>query len=157
MKKEKIRWGILGAGVISNAFAKDFKYMQNAELVAVAARKVEKAKVFATEYNIPQALSYEELYKSNNIDAVYIATTHNFHYEQTMKCLQNGKAVLCEKPVTVNDKEFKDLMHLAKSKKLFILQMIISFPDLLEDYMMKLLNLEKLLPNTMVQRKQKKQ
>ncbi len=122
MKKEKIKWGILGAGVISHAFAKDFKYMQHAELVAVAARDCEKAKIFASDYKIPQAISYDELYRSNEIDAVYIATTHNFHYEQTMKCLQNGKAVLCEKPVTVNDKEFKDLMHVSKSKKLFLME-----------------------------------
>lgn len=124
MKNEKIRWGILGAGVISHEFAKDFKFMQHAALVAVAARDVEKAKIFASEYKIPQALSYDELYRSSDIDAVYIATTHNFHFEQTLKCLQNGKAVLCEKPVTVNDKEFKVLEQVSKSKKLFLMEAI---------------------------------
>ncbi len=122
MKKEKIRWGIIGAGVISHAFVNDFKYMKNAELVAIAARDVEKAKAFASKYNIPQALSYDELYSHNDIDAVYIATTHNFHYEQAMKCLQNGKAVLCEKPVTVNDREFKELMQLSKTNNLFLME-----------------------------------
>ena len=122
MTKEKIRWAILGAGVIAHDFAKDFKYMQHAELIAVAARDREKAKAFASGYNISQALSYEELYQSNDIDAVYIATTHNFHYEQTKKCLQNGKAVLCEKPITVNDKEFKELMAFSKSNKVFLME-----------------------------------
>ncbi len=107
MDKNKVRWGLLGAGVIAHSFAKDFSFMQNAELVAVAARDVERAKVFAAQYNIPQSLSYEELYNSEDVDAVYIATTHNFHFEQAMECLQKGKAVLCEKPITVNDKEFK--------------------------------------------------
>jgi len=123
-KKTKIRWAILGAGRIANSFTKDFPLMYNADLVAVAASDRERAKNFATQYNIPQALSYDELYASKEIDAVYIATTHNFHFEQALKCLQNGKAVLCEKPVTVNDKEFKVLMELSKNKKLFFMEAI---------------------------------
>lgn len=123
-KKTKIRWSILGAGRIANSFTKDFPLMYNADLVAVAASDRERAKKFATQYNIPQALSYDELYASKEIDAVYIATTHNFHFEQALKCLQNGKAVLCEKPVTVNDKEFKVLMELSKNKKLFFMEAI---------------------------------
>jgi predicted dehydrogenase len=123
-KKTKIRWAILGAGRIANSFTKDFPLMYNADLVAVAASDRERAKNFATQYNIPQALSYDELYASKEIDAVYIATTHNFHFEQALKCLQNGKAVLCEKPVTVNDKEFKVLMKLSKNKKLFFMEAI---------------------------------
>ena len=121
MKKEKIRWGILGAGHIAQSFVKDFPLLKNAALVAIGASDIGRAKTFAATHNIPQALSYDELYQSNDIDAVYIATTHNFHYEQTKKCLQNGKAVLCEKPVTVNDKEFKDLMSLSQRKNLFLM------------------------------------
>lgn len=122
MKNEKIRWGILGAGKIANAFAKDFPLMQNAELVAVASGDKERASNFAKEYNIPKALSHDELYNSSEIDAVYIATTHNFHFEQVMKCLQHGKAVLCEKPITVNDTEFKELMSLSKEKNVFLME-----------------------------------
>lgn len=122
MKKDKIRWGILGAGVIANAFVNDFKYMRNAELVAIAARDIARAKIFAEKNNILLALNYQDLYSSNEIDAVYIATTHNFHYEQALKCLQNGKAVLCEKPITVNDKEFKELMNLSQSKNVFLME-----------------------------------
>lgn len=120
--KTKIRWAILGAGRIANAFAKDFPLMQNAELVAVASGDKEKATNFAKEYNIPKALSHDELYNSDEIDAVYIATTHNFHFEQALKCLQNGKAVLCEKPITVNDAEFKKLMSVSKEKNIFLME-----------------------------------
>ncbi len=122
MNKNKVRWGILGAGVIAHSFAKDFSFMQNAELVAVAARDVERAKVFAAGYNIPQSLSYDELYNSEDVDAVYVATTHNFHFEQTMQCLKKGKAVLCEKPVTVDDKEFKELMSFSKTNRVFLME-----------------------------------
>jgi len=122
MTKRKIKWGILGAGVISHAFVKDFKYMQNAELLAVAARDKEKAIAFAGKYDIPQALNYDELYDSKDIDAVYVATTHNFHYEQAKRCLENNKAVLCEKPVTINSEEFKELAYLSRNKKLFFME-----------------------------------
>ena len=121
-KKSKILWAILGAGKIANAFAKDFPFMQNADLVAVASSDQERARNFAKEYNIPKALSYDELYNSHEIDAVYIATTHNFHFEQALKCLQNGKAVLCEKPITVNDSEFKKLAAVSKEKNVFLME-----------------------------------
>ena len=120
--KTKIRWAILGAGRIANAFAKDFPLMQNAELVAVASNDKEKATNFSKEYNIPKALSHDELYNSDEIDAVYIATTHNFHFDQTLKCMQHGKAVLCEKPITVNDSQFKKLMAVSKEKNVFLME-----------------------------------
>ena len=120
--KSKIRWAILGAGRIANAFAKDFPLMQNAELVAVASSDKERAGNFAKEYHIPKALNHDELYNSDEIDAVYIATTHNFHFEQALKCLQNGKAVLCEKPITVNDTEFKKLMAVSREKHVFLME-----------------------------------
>lgn len=120
--KNKIRWAILGAGRIANEFAKEFPLAPNAAITAVAARDRERAKKFAAQYQIPKALSYEELYDSDEIDAVYIATTHNFHFEQALKCLQNGKAVLCEKPITVNDTEFKKLMAVSKEKNIFLME-----------------------------------
>lgn len=120
--KNKLRWGMLGAGKIANTFAKEFSFMQNAELIAVAASDSERAKDFAQQYNIPQPLNYEELYNSTEIDAVYISTTHNFHFEHALKCLENGKAVLCEKPITVNDIEFKKLMALSKTKNIFLME-----------------------------------
>ena len=119
---KKIRWGIMGAGHIAQSFVKDFPLLENAELVAIAASDIGRAKTFAAKHNLPQALSYDELYNSKDVDAVYIATTHNFHFKQALKCLQNGKAVLCEKPITVNDKEFKELMAFSKSNKVFLME-----------------------------------
>ena len=78
-----VRWAILGAGKIAHSFVKDFPLMQNATLVAVASSDPERAKHFAAECNIPAALTYDQLYNSTEIDAVYIATTHNFHFEQS--------------------------------------------------------------------------
>jgi predicted dehydrogenase len=125
--KNKIRWAILGAGRIAHSFAKDFALMKHAELVAVASNDKERAATFAKQYNISDVLSYEQLYKSNSVDAVYIATTHNFHFEQSLKCLQHGKAVLCEKPITVNDAECKTLMQASKDKNVFLMEAMWSY------------------------------
>ncbi len=119
---KNIRWAILGAGNIAKSFVKDFALMQHASLVAVASGNEERAKQFAGLHHIPQVLTYEELYSSTAIDAVYISTTHNFHFEHALKCIQNGKAVLCEKPITVNDKEFKILAAVSKANNIFLME-----------------------------------
>jgi predicted dehydrogenase len=56
------------------------------------------------------------------VDAVYLATTHNFHYEQCLACLRSGKAVLCEKPITINDAQFKELAAVAKENGVFLME-----------------------------------
>src|SRR3954468_5569469 len=116
-----IRGEILGAGKIAHSFAKDFVQVTNAELVAVASKDQSRAQAFAGEYNLPFAYNYEELYNSREVDAVYIATTHNFHYEQCIECMRHGKHVLCEKPITLNDKQFKELAKLSKQENVFLM------------------------------------
>lgn len=110
---KKIKWGILGPGIIAHEFAQDFKYVSNAELVAVASRSEERARSFADQYTIPYYFdNYDKLYEDPGIDAIYIATPHNFHFEQTRKALESGKAVLCEKPITISSEECQELMNI---------------------------------------------
>ena len=118
----KIRWAILGAGKIAHKFATDFKFVENAELIAVASRDKNRAKTFASQYDIPEIYSYDELYNSSKIDAVYIATPHNFHFEQALKCLENKKAVLCEKPITINTSQFNSLIEIARKNNVFLME-----------------------------------
>lgn len=118
-----ISWGILGAGKIAKKFAEDFKVVSNGKIVAIASRSQNRANEFAHEFEIPKAhSSYEEMVKNSDIDVVYIATPHNFHFEHARLCLNNGKSVLCEKPVTVNSAEFELLQNLAKEKNLFFME-----------------------------------
>ena len=123
----KIRWAILGAGRIAHKFAQDIKLVANAELVAIAASDKQRAAAFAAEYQLPLVLSYDDLYVSNEVDAVYIATTHNFHFEQSMQCLKHGKAVLCEKPVTINDAQFRQLVSTSVEQNLFLMEALWTF------------------------------
>lgn len=120
---EKIRWGIIGCGGIAASFAKDMKFVENAVLTAAGSRTLEKAKTFAENFDIENAYgSYEELVKSDAVDAVYIATPHPMHYEDTMLCLENGKSVLCEKAFTLNTSQAEELVKKSREKKLFLME-----------------------------------
>ncbi len=122
MKVKKVRWGILGSGSIANQFAIDFKAVKNAEIVAVASPNSDHAKRFADKFSIPHILTIEELYNSDQVDAVYIAVPHNFHFEHSLACMKHGKAVLCEKPITLNDTEFKKLARVANEEQVFLME-----------------------------------
>jgi predicted dehydrogenase len=118
-----VNWGILGAGRIARKFATDFKILTNGKLLAVASRSQIRSNKFAEEFNIPKAYSsYQDMVLNPEINVVYIATTHNFHFEHVQLCLNNGKSVLCEKPVSVNSAELAILQKLAKEKNLFFME-----------------------------------
>src|SRR6056300_88521 len=96
---KKIKWGIIGLGRIANSFATDLATISDAELYAVASRSQEKADEFAKKHKATKAYdSYEALANDTNIDAVYVATPHSLHKENALMCLENGIAVLGEKP-----------------------------------------------------------
>jgi len=120
----KLRWGIFGTGQITNNFSKILIEMgDEVALSAVASRSIETAVAFAEKYNIPKAFgSYEEMAESADVDIIYIATPHTFHYENMVLCLNNGKHVLCEKPFTVTAQQAKDIFALAKEKNLFVME-----------------------------------
>ena len=104
----KVRWGIVSAGNIAGTFARDMAHAGNARIVAVAARQGGAAARFADAHAIPRAYEgYEALFGDPDIDAVYVATPHTLHLKHTLAALDAGKAVLCEKPVTVNAAQFE--------------------------------------------------
>jgi dihydrodiol dehydrogenase / D-xylose 1-dehydrogenase (NADP) len=118
-----INWGIIGPGGIAHKFADAIKSVENARLIACASKDMDKANAFKEKYDLQYAYnSYDELVKNNEVDAVYIATTHNFHYENAMLCLNNGKAVLVEKAFTINAKQAEELVNLANKKGLFVME-----------------------------------
>ena len=125
---KNIRWGIIGLGKIANKFATDLATIENAELVAVASRNQEKADEFAEKYNAKKAYgSYEDLAKDAEVDAVYIATPHSFHKEHAILCLQNKKAVLCEKPFAMNLQEVEEMITVAKENNVLLMEALWTF------------------------------
>lgn len=117
------RWGILGAGRIAGIFASDLKHAQGAEALAVGSRSKEKAERFAAEFGLARSYgSYEELAADPDVQAVYVATPHPFHKENALTALRAGKAVLCEKPFTLNAGELQELAAYAQERRLFLME-----------------------------------
>lgn len=122
---EPIRWGILGTGFIANQFAEGLQALPDAELRAVASRSQGRANAFGEQYNVPQRYaSYAELAQASDVDAVYVATPHSSHKENTLLCLHNGKHVLCEKPFALNAAQAREMVALAREKALFLMDAV---------------------------------
>jgi predicted dehydrogenase len=118
-----INWGIIGCGIIARKFIEALKSVENAHLVAVASTSGERAMQYAETYHVPFYYdNYINLAKDPNIDAVYIANSHNFHKESALICINHGKAVLCEKSFTVNAMEAMELIKAARSKNVFLME-----------------------------------
>lgn len=121
------RWGIVSAGKISHDFVTALSTLSPEEhtVVAVAARQIERAKDFASLHKIPVAYgSYEELAADSNVDVVYIGAIHPQHLSIGKLMLNSGKPILCEKPLTLNLKQTKELIDLARRKNLFLMEAI---------------------------------
>jgi predicted dehydrogenase len=138
----KIGWGIIGTGKIAKAFATGLSVLPKAELVAVGSRTAESANQFGTQFGIPYChASYEALVNDPNVEVVYVATPHAFHKENAILGLEAGKAVLCEKPFTINAREAEAVIHLAREKKLFLMEamwtryipLVVKFRELLSN------------------------
>ncbi len=118
-----VKWGIIGSGNIAAKFAENIKLVKNATLIDCSSKDEEKAKNFKNKFNLENSYgSYEQMLNNPKIDAVYIATTHNFHYDNMIQCLENGKHILCEKAFTINANQAKEVFALAKEKRLFVME-----------------------------------
>lgn len=130
---EKLRFGIMGAGSIAHHFARAVRLTDCAELLAAASKDPRRAESFAAEFGI-RGCTYRELLEMEEVEAVYIATTHNFHYENIKACLSAGKHVLCEKAMVMHEQEARELFDLAKTRGLFLMEAMWSrfLPNLLK-------------------------
>ncbi|MBW6492445.1 MAG: Gfo/Idh/MocA family oxidoreductase [Lentimicrobium sp.] len=120
---EKIKWGIIGPGKIAEKFAQDLLLVDDAVLYGVASRDANRSADFAKKYRVARAFdSYKAMVTDPEVDIIYVATPHVFHFEQTMLCLRSGKAVLCEKPFGMNAREVKIMTGEARARNLFLME-----------------------------------
>lgn len=128
----KIRWGIIGSGKIAGRFASDLTFVEDAELFGVAGRNAESVRKFAEDFRT-RASSLEELLASD-VDVIYVATPHSSHYEYSLEAMRAGKAVLCEKPFTLNAKEARLLFQEGKARNVFVMEAMWTrfFPAIVE-------------------------
>ena len=121
--RKNYRWGILGAGRIADKFCTALNFVEGAELYAVASRDKDRAKAYADKFNASKWYdNYNELINDENVDIVYIATPNVFHHELAMACMQQKKAVLCEKPLSINYRLSKQMVAQAKESQVFLME-----------------------------------
>lgn len=120
---EKIRWGIVGTGNIAAKFATALNSMEDSSLEGIASRDNARARQFAQRFKIERSFgSYEELAQDPDIDVIYIAVPHAEHKNVAKLCIRNKKAVLCEKPFTINSKDTEELINMAKEHDVFLME-----------------------------------
>jgi len=122
---EKIRWGILGTGNIAKKFAAGLRVLPDAELVAVGSRAQATAEAFGAAFDVAHRhASYEALAADPEVDVIYVSTPHPLHCENTLLCLDAGKAVLCEKPFAINAAQAQLMIDRARAKGLFLMDAV---------------------------------
>ena len=121
---DKIKWGILGtANIATYATIPGMKKAEHCELYAIAGRSLEKAQSFKDEYGFEKAYgSYDELITDREVQAVYIPLPNNLHLKWVKAALQNGKHVLCEKPLALNANEAKEMFEVARANGVFLME-----------------------------------
>lgn len=118
-----LRWGLIGPGNIAENFAQALVVVPDSQLQAVAGRNKTKADAFARSYGAPNSYDdYHALLDSPQVDAVYIASPHRYHFDMARDALLAGKPVLCEKPLCVNATETKALIDLSASTGMFLME-----------------------------------
>lgn len=123
MTEKNVRWGVLGTGGIASTFASDLPLVPGAELAAVGSRTPEAAAGFAERHGFARSHgSWAGLAADPEVDVVYVATPHALHFDAAMACLEGGKAVLCEKPMTLDLSSSARLVQEAGARGLFLME-----------------------------------
>ena len=112
---KKIRWGLLGAGILLERWMKGFRQVEDAEIAAVASRTRETAERMAGRFGIADALSYDEILKRDDIDIMYIPVPHTAHRELAVRAMEAGYPVLVEKPGAISAAEWKQMEECART------------------------------------------
>jgi predicted dehydrogenase len=120
---DEIRWGIIGTGGIASAFADDLRLLPDTSVVAVGSRRQETADEFGERFDVPHRYpSYEALVEDPDVDVVYVATPHPGHHPAALMAIEAGKAVLVEKPFTLNAREARELVSAARERGVFLME-----------------------------------
>lgn len=121
---QRIRWGIIGTGRMATTIASEIAAMrlQGVELTAILSRDGARARAFAERFQISCAVDDPAALLSVPLDAVYIATPHTLHGAQMQACLRAGRAVLAEKPFTLNATQARAVLETAASARIFAME-----------------------------------
>ena len=120
---DDFKWGIIGPGHIAASFAEGLKNAEGCSLYAAASRTPGRADDFIRKWGGKKSYtSYEEMLNDPKVDAVYISTPNSLHLENAKAALKAGKPVLCEKPLTLNETQSRELIETARKEKVFLME-----------------------------------
>lgn len=120
---DTVRWGIIATGGIARLFARDLELLPDAELVAIGSRSQAAADAFGDEFGVPHRHgSYEALVADPDVDAVYVSTPHPGHHDAALLAIEAGKAVLVEKPFTMDGTEARSVVDAARARGVLCLE-----------------------------------
>lgn len=118
-----MRFGIIGTNKITDSFIEAGRLVSGFELTAVYSRTVDRASEFAAKHSIAYTFTdLEEMLRSGEVDAVYIASPNSFHAQQAIVCLKHGVHVLCEKPIASNKSELEAMIAAAKESGALLME-----------------------------------
>ena len=138
---KQINWGILGLGNIALKFAEAFKSVKNARLLSISSKDIHKLNYFKKNFKIENEYCfnrYEDLLKCSDLDIIYIALPNSLHFDWIVKCIENEKNILVEKPATIKSSEVAEIMSFIKDKNLFFSE---AFMYLYHPQILKIINL----------------
>lgn len=120
-----MRVGYLGAGNISSQMAATIAEMDEVENFAVAARDEDRARAFAEQWGFTKAYgSYEELLADPEVELVYVALPHSHHHAWTLKAIEAGHNVLCEKAFAANELQAREMIEAARKRGVLLAEAI---------------------------------
>jgi predicted dehydrogenase len=120
-----ITFGTVGTGWITESFIEAAKLSKQLQLIGVYSRTEGKAKKLANTYNAPKYFTdLEEMAKSEELQAIYIASPNSLHFQQAITFLKNKKHVICEKPIFSNTSELEEAYHMAEENGVYLFEAI---------------------------------
>jgi predicted dehydrogenase len=120
---KRINWGVVGTGGITRRFVLGLRAAEGAGLYAAASRTAERADAFAAEFGFEKAYGdYRAMLEDPAVDVIYIGTPHVTHREMAVQAFRAKKAVLCEKPVSINTAELSEMIAEARAAGVFFME-----------------------------------
>jgi predicted dehydrogenase len=121
--KEKLSWGIIGTGGIASDFVEALRASVRCRVVNVVGSSPEKGRAFAARWGLPaSSATLDEMLADRQVEAVYVASPHPSHEVQALACIEAGKHVLCEKPMTVEAAGTERLIQAARGRGVFLME-----------------------------------
>ena len=119
---KKIRWGLLGAGIILNRWMQGALQAEGMEIRAIASRTPDSARKMAEKWKIDTVLTYEEMLERDDIDVVDIPVPHTAHKDLAIRAMKAHKHVLVEKPAAVCADDFREMADCARKNDIFLME-----------------------------------